>query len=151
MTGKTQHILSPRLQRLDRDIQNSNKEALREFCEEINVDGTPLVEPGAQGYSLITFPWRDDSSTRNVAVIQDWGTDGIREHHMTRLPESNVWYLTRIMRSDTRTTYQLSPSSSSDPSESAPYQLDPLNSKTFTAYLSETGHDILFSLLELPD
>jgi enterochelin esterase family protein len=55
------------------------------------------------------------------------------------------------MRSDTRTTYQLSPSLSLDPSEPAPYQLDPLNPKTFTAYLSEIGNNILFSLLELPD
>jgi enterochelin esterase family protein len=100
---------------------------------------------------LVTFLWRDDGSAQNVAVIQDWGTDGIREHHMTRLPESDVGYLTRIMRSDTRTTYQLSPSSSINPNEPAPYQLDPLNSKTFTAYHSETGHDILFSLMELPD
>jgi enterochelin esterase family protein len=55
------------------------------------------------------------------------------------------------MRSDTRTTYQLSPSSSSDRSERVPYQTDPLNPKTFTALLSEGGNDILFSLLELPD
>ncbi len=69
---------------------------------------------------------------------------------MTLLPDSDVWYLTRTMRSDTRTTYQLSPSTDSDRSKPAPYQLDPLNPKKFTAYRSETGNDILFSLLELP-
>jgi enterochelin esterase family protein len=55
------------------------------------------------------------------------------------------------MRSDTRTTYQISPSSSTDPAEPVPYQLDRLNPKTFTVYPSETGNDIIFSLLELPD
>ncbi len=83
-------------------------------------------------------------------MIQDWGTDGIREYHMARLPGSDVWYLTRLMRSDTRTTYQLSPSSSMDRAERAPYQLDPLNPRTFTVFRSEKGPDIVFSLLELP-
>jgi hypothetical protein len=35
---------------------------------------------------------------------------------------------------------------SPDPGQSAPYQLDQLNPKLFTAYLSETGADIRFSL-----
>jgi enterochelin esterase-like enzyme len=144
-------ILSPRLQRLQLDIQNLGTDALRIFWEEIKQQGTPLIELGTEGYSLVTFLWQDDGSARNVAVIQDWGADGIREHHMTRLLNSDVWFLTRAMRSDTRTTYQLSPSSSLDPDEPAPYQLDPLNPKTSPAYLSETGNDILFSLLELPD
>lgn len=151
MTSRMSSIPSPRLQRLQSDIQNLGIDALRIFWEEIKRQGTPIIEPGNEGYSLVTFLWRDDGFARNVAVIQDWGADGIREHHMTRLPNSDVWFLTRAMRSDTRTTYQLSPSSSQDPSEPAPYQLDPLNPKTFAAYLSETGNDILFSLLELPN
>jgi enterochelin esterase-like enzyme len=143
-------ILSPRIQLLHNHIQNFGAGALREFWDEIEQQGTPLIETATDGYSLVTFLWRDDGSARNVAVIQDWGTDGMREHHMTLLPGSDLWYLTRRMRSDTRTTYQLSPSSSLDRSELAPYQVDPLNPNTFTAFLAENGNDILFSLLELP-
>jgi enterochelin esterase-like enzyme len=151
MTSQILSLLSPRLQRLQADLQKIGNEALCEFWDEIKQQGTPIIEPGAPGDSLVTFLWRDEGSARSVAVIQDWGADGIREHQLMRLPDSDVWYLTRTMRSNTRTTYQLSPSSSADPNESAPYQLDPLNPKTFTAYLSETGADILFSLLELPE
>ena len=150
MTNRMSSITSPRLQRLQSDIQSLGSNALYIFWKEIKRQGTPIIEPSTEDYSLVTFLWRDNGLARNVAVIQDWGTDGIREHHMARLPHSDVWYLTREMRSDTRTTYQLSPSSSLDPAEPAPYELDPLNSKTFTAYLSETGNHILFSLLELP-
>ena len=151
MISKTPNILSPRLQRLYSDLQNIGSSVLREFWVEIEQQGTPIIEPSTDDYSMVTFLWRDDGSACNVAVIQDWGADGIREHHMTLLSNSDVWYLSRRMRSDTRTTYQLSPSSSSNPGELAPYQPDPLNSKIFTAYLSETGNDILFSLLELPN
>ncbi len=151
MTNKSNNTLSPRLQCLYDDIQVDGQKALEPFWAEIAQHGAPIIEPSTNGYSLVTFLWRDDGKARQIAVIQDWGADGIREHHMDCLPGTNVWYVTREMRNDTRTTYQLSPSASDDPKELAPYQLDPLNPKTFTAYLSETGHKIYFSLLKLPE
>ena len=151
MTNQSSDLISPRLQRLSREMQAEGAFALERFWEEITQHGSPLVEPDPNGNSWVTFLWRDDGLARQIAVIQDWGADGIREYHMTGLPGSDVWYVTRQMRNDTRTTYQLSPSASDDPSQPAPYQLDPLNPNMFTAYLSETGHNILFSLLELPE
>jgi enterochelin esterase family protein len=121
MISKTPNILSPRIQLLQSQLKKSDLGALRDFWEEIEEQGTPIIEAGPDGYSLVTFLWRAEPSARNVAVIQDWGTDGIREHHMTLLADSDVWYLTRTMRSDMRTTYQLSPSSSTNPDEPAPY------------------------------
>jgi enterochelin esterase-like enzyme len=151
MTDKSTNLLSPRLQRLYDGIQLDGYKALETFWAEIAQQGAPIIEPSTNGYSLVTFLWRDDDVARQIGVIQDWGADGIREHLMAHLSGTDVWYVTRQMRSDTRTTYQLSPSASDDPNEPAPYQLDPLNPKTFTAYLSETGHNIYFSLLELPE
>ena len=151
MTNKNNRLLSPRLQRLYHDVQADGQQALVTFWDEIAQQGSPIIEPSTPGYSLVTFLWRDDGVARQVAVIQDWGADGIREHHMTQLAGTDVWYAIRQMRNDTRTTYQFSPSTADDPQQLAPYQLDPLNPKTFIAYLSETGHEILFSLLELPD
>jgi enterochelin esterase family protein len=156
-------LQSARMQRLQSDLIDIGPDALRRFWDEVQRQGAPIIEPGMDGDTLVTFLWRevraardavaarDAAATQNVAVIQDWGADGIREHHMNRLPGSDVWYLTRRMRSDTRTTYQLSPSLSTDPSLPAPYQPDPLNPKIFLQSLSETGSDIPFSLLELPD
>ena len=148
---RASRILSPRIQRLNETIRTAGIVALSQFWTEVEEQGTPIIESDSEAHSLVTFLWRHTGSELNVAVIQDWGCDGIREHHMRRLPDSDVWYLTRHMRSDTRTTYQLSPSVSPDPSAPAPYQLDPLNPKIFTAYPSETGHDIRLALLELPD
>ena len=151
MRNKNNDLLSPRLQHLYHDIQFEGQQALEVFWDEIAQRGSPMIEPSTNGYSLVTFLWRDDGVARQVAVIQDWGADGIREHHMVCLPGTDLWYVTRQMRNDTRTTYQFSPNTSDDPKQPAPYQLDPLNPKTFTAYLSEAGHDILFSFLELPE
>src|ERR687892_636802 len=124
MINKLSEILSLRIRLLHSAIQNLGIGVLSEFWAEIEQQGTPLIESGQEGDSSVTFLWRHEGSECQVAVIQDWGADGIREHQMTRLSGSDVWYLTRRMRSDTRTTYQLSPSSSTDPSERAPYLLD---------------------------
>jgi len=129
MTNQSSDLLSPRLQHLHRDIKSDGQRALETFSADIAQHGSPIIEPSTNDYSLVTFLWRDDGVARQIAVIQDWGADGIREHHMTRLPDSDVWYVTRQMRNNTRTTYQLSPSISDDPYQPAPYQLDPLNPK----------------------
>jgi enterochelin esterase family protein len=145
-------ILTPRLRQLQQTLQNNNTAALAEFWAEMAHQTTPLIEPTGEGDYWVTFLWQDDESSQSVAVIQDWGADQIREHQMSRLPRTDVWYKTRRFPADTRTTYQLSPSPSADPDTPAPYRTDPLNPKTHIAYLAEPGgNDIVFSLLELPE
>src|SRR5687768_15591051 len=88
MTDKSNNLLSPRLQRLHDDIQLHGHKALEAFWADIAQHGTPVIEPSTNGYSLVTFLWRDDNVACQIAVIQDWGADGIREHHMTLLSRS---------------------------------------------------------------
>lgn len=144
-------IASPRLQQLVADLKRSNRAALAAFWAEIAASGAPLIEPAGEGNCLVTFLWRDPGDTQSVAVIQDWGADGIYEHLMARLPDSDVWFKTRVMRSDTRTTYQLAPTPPADPTSPILYQLDPLNPRQSIAFLAEDGNHIRFSALELPD
>lgn len=142
---------SPRLQQLQAAHNQGDQSALANFWAEIDVRGAPLIEAGAAGECLVTFLWRDPGNTESVVVIQDWGADGINEHFMAPLPGTDLWFKTRIMRSDTRTTYQLAPTPPTDPTNSIPYQLDPLNPHVHLAFLSEEGNHIRFSYLELPD
>lgn len=141
-----------RLRMLQAAIETRSPSALADFWAEVEQQGAPLIERAEDNQCCVTFLWRDDGSTRRVDVIQDWGADGIREHHMTRLPETDVWYKTRVMLSDTRTTYQLAP----EPLPAAhaggvPFMPDPLNPNRFLAYADESGFQIWFSLLQLPD
>lgn len=144
-------VVSPRLQQLQADLDQGNRTALTVFWAEVAALGTPWLELKDDGDYLVTFLWRDPGDTQNVAVIQDWGADGIYEHWMTPLPASDVWFKTRVMRSDTRTTYQLAPTPPADPTSPMPYQLDPLNSHMHIAFLAEDGNHLRFSFLELPD
>ena len=142
---------STRLQQLATALQQGDRAALTAFWAEVAAIGTPWIEPKGDGDYLVTFLWRDPGDTQSVAVIQDWGANGIYEHWMTPLPASDVWFKTRVMRSDTRTTYQLAPTPLADPTSSIPYQLDPLNPHLHIAFLAENGNHIRFSFLELPD
>ncbi|MEZ4867567.1 MAG: alpha/beta hydrolase-fold protein [Caldilineaceae bacterium] len=143
-------IESPRLQHVQRALSQGDRVPLAQLWAEVAITGAPLIEPSDAENCLVTFLWRDPGHTQSVAVIQDWGADGIYEHFMTQLPGSDLWFKTRLMRSDTRTTYQLAPTPPSDPTSSIPYQLDPLNPRTHIAFLGEDGNHIRFSSLELP-
>lgn len=143
-------IDSPRLQQLAAALQQGDRAALPMFWAAVAAVGTPLIEPKGDGDCLVTFLWRDLGNTQRVAVIQDWGADGIYEHFMTPLPDSDVWFKTWLMGSDTRTTYQLAPTPPTDPTSPIPYQLDPLNPHQSIAFLAEDGNHIRFSYLELP-
>lgn len=143
-------IDSPRLQQLAAALQQGNRAALTAFWAEVAAVGTPWIEPIGDGDCLVTFLWRDPGNTQSIAVIQDWGADGLYEHFMTPLPASDVWFKTRVMRSDTRTTYQLAPMPPADPTSPIPYQLDPLNPHQSIVFLAEDGNHIRFSYLELP-
>jgi enterochelin esterase family protein len=145
-------MLNERLRALQASVESSNTSALAEFWTEIERNGSPIIEPADAESCYVTFLWRDDGSTRGVDVIQDWGADGIREHSMTRLPGTDIWYLTRVMLSDTRTTYQIAP----DPlpaqyGSGVPFIPDPLNPNRIKAYFDESGFTIWFSSLVLPD
>ena len=140
-------IDSLRLQQLQAELHQSNHTALDKFWAEVAASGAPLIEPTDDGDCLITFLWRDGGHTENVVVIQDWGADGIYEHFMTQLLDTDLWFKTRRMRSDTRTTYQLAPTPIADPNNAFPLQLDPLNPHIHTAFLGEGGNNIRFSYL----
>ncbi len=145
-------ILCQRLIDLQTAIENGIPNALANFWVEVGQQGTPIIEQASvEGY-FVTFVWRDDGSTRSVAVIQDWGADGIHEHFMTRIDGTDIWHLTWFMESDTRTTYQLSP----DPmpaslADGIRVMPDPFNPRQCLMYADDSGFKIWFSLLELPD
>ena len=144
-------LISPRLRELQNQVENGDKAVLPEFWAEIEQRGTPIIENAGDDDYYVSFLWRDEGTVQAVDVIQDWGADGIREHHMTHLPGTDIWYKTRVMRSDTRTTYQLAPDPL--PAEFAggvPFILDPLNPNRTLMYFDETDFKIWFSPLVLP-
>lgn len=79
---------------------------VEEFWQATTTTGTPLAEPDPHdpGQALVTFLWRGDHE-RVVVLggVGDW--QNFSRTDMTRLPGTDLWYLTRSLPRDTRTVY----------------------------------------------
>jgi enterochelin esterase-like enzyme len=95
--------------------------------------GTPLVDriEGEGRYVLVTFVWRGTAKTKNISVIGTFLKAPMVA--MTRIGDSNVWYVTTRVPVGARFTYWLAantPMVSEDPQVGAmlaALQADPLN------------------------
>ncbi len=126
-------VASPRLRRLQAELRAGNEAALDLFWREIEARGTPLVETKEDGGRrvLITLVWRHSPDTKNVAVAGGLAGDDVVSNQMKMLRGTDVWYLTREVRDDLRTTYQIAPN---DP-------LTPLDEvDTWEEWLRRTAH-----------
>jgi enterochelin esterase family protein len=105
---------SPRLGELRKAIAAGESGALERFWGRISEEGAPLVEPivGAKDEVLVTYLWRGGDETKNVLVVIsaiDLATpEGIAGAKLERLPQTDLWYLSRRMRSDARFAYSFS-------------------------------------------
>jgi len=128
---------SPRIQQLVAAIGLHGNDAVEAFWDEVTKAGAPLVEPistdGKSSY--VTFLWRGEPGTRNVAVI-DGVAVGVGDADparslMDRLLGTDVWYRTYVVRNDARFHYWLSPNDSLESLEldtrDAHPKPDPLN------------------------
>ena len=151
---------SPRLARLSADLATGSQHALSEFWSEMEKSGTPLIEPipGDAKHFLTTFLWHATKPVTNVLLISgltnsSYGRDDLSQNLLSRLPHSDLWYLTRRVRGDARFTYTLSIDDSLVPAEDERnpegrqerFRPDPLNSHHATAADQESD-----SLAELP-
>jgi enterochelin esterase family protein len=156
-------LLSPRLQALQKDIDSGSAAAVEKFWQEIQKQGTPLIEPtpDKKNFSYVTFLWRGTNDTKNVLVnlfnqnSQMADARFLAQGRMSLLPNSNIWYRTYRLRNDARFSYRLSsndvmtllPPLSQDERTKrlATLQADPLNPNH---YVSRNGDA---SIVELPE
>ncbi len=114
LSSPAEELASPRLGALQKAIDAGESGGLEQFWRKVAEDGTPLVEPieGAKGDVLVTYLWRGGDETKNVLVVispNDFATaEGIAGARLARLPATDLWYLSRRMRSDARFVYSLS-------------------------------------------
>jgi hypothetical protein len=103
-------LMSPRLAALQEELLYGNHTALATFWREITAQGTPLIEPipGDDIHVLVTFLWQATEEIQNVAVAGALVGWNISENQMSRMLNTDLWYKTYIMRSDTRAIYRFS-------------------------------------------
>jgi len=96
---------SPRLFRLWKESRAEGQPAIERFWQEMK-DRAPLVEPFPEVSSdvLVTFLWRGEAMTSYVGLIG--GPPGPAwEKPLSRMEQTDVWYLTARMPSDARFGY----------------------------------------------
>ncbi|MFT4151328.1 MAG: enterochelin esterase [Paracoccaceae bacterium] len=100
------------------------------FWSQVAAEGTPMIEPAANGEVLMTFLWR--GAARNVRLF---GAPSNDHEWLARLGESDVWFKTFRVPASTRLSYQLAPDIPDIPGDArarraailATAQMDPLN------------------------
>ncbi|TMD02022.1 MAG: enterochelin esterase [Chloroflexi bacterium] len=155
-------LVSPRLAALQEELLYGNHTALVTFWREITAQGAPLIEtiPGDDIHVLVTFLWQATEEIQNVVVAGALVGWNISENQMSRMLNTDLWYKTYIMRSDTRAIYRFSPNDTLLPwsidnmeERLAACRRDPLNSRTFLFPRNQEdpwSSEIHMSALELP-
>ncbi len=164
MYSETVSDESPRLLLLRQALQQGQQEALETFWQEIEQQGTPLIEETPEAaYSLLTFVWREREDTANVVIIGGpIAVSDLSQGQMTHLEDTDLWYKTFRARNDLRNVYQLSPNDSLVPfaevdnweERSKTFCVDPLNPHIYTFPNDPDNlqpYDYRASILELPN
>jgi enterochelin esterase family protein len=152
--------LSPQISRLNQALKQGESGALKFFWRKVAEETTPLVESiaGDDHFSLVTFLWRavEISQVYIISLLTNPTT-----FPMTRLGDTDLWYMTCKVRNDVRATYQFyeeplsqTTESNNDPlSRWATYKPDPLNPRIFAFYTEQEdpiGVKLTRSILEMP-
>jgi enterochelin esterase family protein len=162
MQGAAAQLISLRLNALQKELSNGNRASLEIFWQEIAKQGTPLVEsiPDNTLYVHVTFLWRAKADEENVLISileqrEIANEQYLARSRMSRLADTDLWFITYRLRNDARFSYQISPNdpltllSNIKPDEwgkrRASFQSDPLNPTRFTSRNGES------SVVELPN
>jgi len=156
----TEPIRSPQLNRLQQELESGNKESLKLFWKRIKEQGTPLVEKFESDDQdrILTFLWQASGGLKSVALISQMTNP--TTYPMTRLLDTDLWYVTLQLPASLRATYQFFPSDLPASTKGtfdaswADYRSDPFNPRTFAFYDDKedpTGVKLTRSVLELPD
>jgi enterochelin esterase family protein len=101
-------IVSPRLRLLKKQLNRKN--ALREFWDEIETNGSPLIETSPKHqHRYITFLYRELESVHNVVVVLGPARVDFKRNQMYKFPSTDIWYRTYEVREDAKFQYLLSP------------------------------------------
>lgn len=145
-------LIGPRLEDLQRDLESGNTSALESFWQELALRGTPLIEPiaGDSNYSLVSFIYRAPDETISVSLAGRIRTGDHIYEPMTRMPATDLLYLTIRVRNDLRGEYRLGFGEGE-----VQERPDPLNPHTQVFPAGEDSFhgdkDFTVSVLALPD
>ncbi len=97
---------SPRLAALAKELKAGNRAALDAFWQELK-DKAPLIESvvGDEKHLWVSYVWRGDSEARRVDLVGGLPTSDEFTKPLTRLLDTDLWYLSERLPNNARFTY----------------------------------------------
>jgi enterochelin esterase-like enzyme len=143
-------LLSPRLKTLAKALADGK--STDAFWDEVTAEGTPLVEAATEDEAIVTFLYRGARTG-----VRIFGAPSSDHDPMFRLGESDIWYRSYKLPSNTRISYRLAPDVPVVPGSFwqkrvailATAQADPLNTRSWPA--DAIDKYTRKSVLELPE
>lgn len=164
-TSLPEAYLSPTIQTLADKLgtadQNQANRLIETFWQKMTAQGTPLIETSSTPkHRLVTFLWR---GAKNNVIL--WGGPTADHTLLTKLLNSDIWFVTFDILDDTFLSYRLAPDVPVLPLNKreqrrallATLQRDPLNKRTYPSFIDDksavkkTDKFNLNSVLQLPN
>lgn len=156
-------LLSPRLIKLQNDIQSNGQKAIDEFWKELDENGTPIIESIEDDPKnvLSTFIAKDEDDIEKLVLITGIGGNDLSKKIFNKIENTNIYYISLKTPNRTRTAYRIAKNIPLDIFENAikfqmykdNFQPDPLNPKkiVFPENEEENYEEMVLSVIEVPD
>jgi enterochelin esterase family protein len=140
---------------IKKQIEDGNYDILNEFWAEIDESGSPIIEeiPGNKEHSLVTFIYRGKEETNNVILFLEFDWKKFFDYKFERVLETELWYITILMRNDVRFSYMFSVNDSFDDDweeRSKNLQQDELN-KNRLIFKYDNEDDFIITYVVMPE
>ncbi|WP_425449113.1 alpha/beta hydrolase-fold protein [Dethiothermospora halolimnae] len=148
-------ITSFEILKLEKQLDQGNREALEQFWSNIEEKGSPLIEDIKEDpdYHLVTFIYKGDDKVKNVLVIPEMEDCMFLNYKMERLLDTNLWYISCIIRNDIRLQYNYSVNDPLDDDWDSRFenlQHDELNKNFLYVVDEDDGDDEILSYVVMP-
>jgi enterochelin esterase-like enzyme len=108
ITATAPPVKSPTIAALERELAASSSRDTTAFWKRVAERGTPIVDalPDNNDSVDVTFLWRGTPATKNVVVVGSFALPpGFRYNVMSRLGDTDVWFLTKRLPAGARFRY----------------------------------------------
>lgn len=105
------NLINSKIEKLKKEIEAGNLEALSLFWSEIEEKGAPLIEniKGNDEERLVTIIYREKKPLNNVVLIPPVGMRKLENCIMDKLENTDLWYISYKVKKNIKFTYQFSP------------------------------------------
>lgn len=103
-------LLSPKINKLIKEIERNNANAVKEFWTSIEKVGSPLIEKihGDKDNVLVTFMYKQKEAIENVLIYGAVPGYRYMENLMEKLLNTDIWFKTYKIRNDVKFKYKFS-------------------------------------------